>query len=181
MKIKILIATVLAIIVIVALLTLRIPSTNVEETIDITPFRIGRQKKENEMATTPLDPKKNEQTQLDSPVVSNVRGGILPAFAVVRCRWKKINDGTGERTIHFWVRGRGSHVLEWQTWDDYDGDGVWDNWGQTPPKHSEWITFLFPIRHFRDQVSWGGYPGQSRVMVKYWLDGKEFTKTFYLS
>ena len=51
---------------------------------------------------------------------------ILPAIAIVRCRWKTKSYDAGERTIHFWVVGYGHHELEWDTLDDHDGDGDWD-------------------------------------------------------
>jgi len=116
---------------------------------------------------------------LNEPKEGNT-GGILPAFAIVRCRWKKIKDDEGVMTIHFWVRGRGRHVIEWQLWNDYDGDGNWDLWGPDPPVCKKWIALLFPIRHFSDRV-WSDSPGPPKVMVKYWLDGRSFTKTFYLT
>jgi len=180
MKKKILVAGLLAVLMLI------VPLTAVVETINLTISGIEKQKedklpkqKEDKVPTKSIDRTKDEQIRLYDSVKSNDDvAGILPAFAIVRCRWKKIKDDAGERTIHFWIRGRGRHVLEWQTWDDYDGDGNWDLWGPFPPVHKKWIALLFPIRHFRDLVSWRGCPGQSRVMVKYWLDGKSFTKTF---
>ncbi len=103
--------------------------------------------------------------------------GILPAFAVVRCRWKIYDEGEGERTIHFWVFGYGGHELTWDTLDDFDGDGTWDL-GPGTPLHYEWFAFLIPLRHYDDCCYWDGYPGRAKVKVMYTVDDNSNTKTF---
>ena len=108
--------------------------------------------------------------------------GIFPAKVFVWCKWKQHQDrGAGERTIHFLILGFGHHVLEWQTWDDHDGDGDWDWWGPYPPNEREWF-MIFPLRHCTDFSSWSGYiPAEGRkprVKVVYWIDGTRHTATF---
>jgi hypothetical protein len=103
--------------------------------------------------------------------------GILPAVAIVRCKWEITSDSAGERTIHFWIFGFGRHKLLWDTLDDFDGDGIWDL-GPGSPWEYEWIAFFFPLRHFSDWASWSGFPGRAKVKVDYELDGNTFTKTF---
>lgn len=107
---------------------------------------------------------------------------ILPAKVFVWCKWRQHQDrGAGERTIHFLVIGFGHHVLEWQTWDDPNGDGEWDWWGPYPPNEREWFMF-FPLRHCTDFSSWSGYiPAEGckpRVKVVYWIDGIKHTAIF---
>jgi hypothetical protein len=157
-------------------------SIGVDDTIDFASHDsvILKKQKEDEISSDPKDSTNEDKKLLyDEPTIIS-RGGILPAFAIVRCRWKKIKDGDVERTIHFWVRGRGRHVIEWQTWNDYDGDGEWDLWGPDPPVCKKWTALVFPIRHYSDRVSWSGYSGNPKIMIKYWLDGRAFTKTFSL-
>lgn len=127
-------------------------------------------------------PAENEESIIEeSNKISRVKNdGILPAFAFVWCRWNGyINKMTvnAERTIHFLVRGRGHHVLEWQTFDDFDGDGNWDLIDHYTTQ-KEWTCIFLPVRHYTDWAKATGYHGSSRVMVKYWVDGREFTKTF---
>jgi len=102
---------------------------------------------------------------------------ILPAVVLVRCQWKITDDSHGERTIHFWVFGYGSHELEWNTLDDFNGDGTWDL-GPGSPWHYDWTALFFPLRHYDDWAKWGGYSGRAKVKVTYKIDGRSSSKTF---
>jgi len=104
--------------------------------------------------------------------------GGLPVFAIVWCRWSKIHRNIVERKVHFLVRGRGYHKIEWQIYDDFDGDGAWDFKDSYYTKQRSWVGICLPFRHYTDWVQTKGYYGSSKVMVNYWIDGKEFTKTF---
>lgn len=117
-----------------------------------------------------------EYTEYEFIPLSN-SNGILPGFALVRCRWKIYDEGEAERTIHFWVFGWGSHEITWDTLDDHDGDGTWDL-GPGTPWHYEWFAFLFPLRHYDDWCYWDGYPGRAKVKVMYNVDDNSKTKTF---
>jgi len=176
-KKKIVLANFIVIITIITLIFTVMP-TYFDETIDKSVPKINYEKQKE--IITIKDTNSNISSQLyDS--VKNYNGktsGILPAFAIVRCKWKLDKDG-GARTIHFWVRGRGYHEIRWQIWDDHDGDGKWDIWGPDPPRSEEWFGLILPIRHYSSYSSWGGYEGKPNAMVKYWIDGKSFTKTFY--
>ena len=135
-----------------------------EKTPKETPFEI-------------TEPEQNEEIIFQESEKVGEKRGILPAFAIVRSRWKKNEHGDagGVLNIHFWVRGRGRHTIAWQLWRDFDGDGNWDLWGPDTPVCKKWTALVFPIRHFRERV-WSHYEFQPKVLVKYWLDGREFTK-----
>ena len=104
--------------------------------------------------------------------------GILPAFPIVRCKWKVYSNDEAERWVQFWILGWGRHELTWDTLDDHDGDGDWDL-GPGTPWHYEWFALMLPLRYYDDWCYWDGYPGRARVKVSYTVDDNSYTKTFY--
>ena len=104
--------------------------------------------------------------------------GILPAVALVRCKWDIESDSKGKRYVHFWIIGYGSHSIEWDTKDDFDGDGTWDL-GPGSHWHYDWFAFLVPLRHYDEYAGWKGYSGRAKVQVWYKVDDNDAsTKTF---
>jgi|GEM_PF-4775597 len=176
-KKKIILATLLVFITTISLIFTILSSHSDEFFYQSTPE--SNDQKQSDIFTIKDTNKETSSEAYDSVKNHNQKSvSSLPAFAFVRCKWKLDRDG-GARTIHFWVRGRGYHEIRWQIWDDYDGDGKWDSWGPEQPRSEEWTGLIIPIRHYSSYSDWNGYKGKPNVMVKYWMDGKSFTKTFH--
>ena len=101
--------------------------------------------------------------------------GILPAVAIVRCKWERTSNDDAGRTIKFWLLGWGGHILNFHTYDDHDSDGEYET---HQSRHYEWFSLMIPLKSYDNYHSWGGYPGTAKVKVTYTLDGKSATKTF---
>ena len=173
---KILVTFVIIIVALPAILLYFDEINNV--TIQKTKNEIG-EKTPNETPIEITEPEQNEEIIFQEDEKVGKKRGILPAFAIVKSEWKLYEDSdtVGILTIHFWVRGRGRHTIAWQLWRDFDGDGNWDLWGPDTPFCKKWTALVFPIRHFRDILKCRSEV-HPKVLVKYWLDGKAFTKIF---
>jgi hypothetical protein len=171
---KILVTCVIIIVALSAILLYFDETNNV--TIRKTKNEID-EKTPNETPIEITEPEKNEESIFEESEKVGKKRGILPAFAIVKSEWKKISDTVGLLNIRFWVRGRGRHTIAWQLWSDFDGDGEWDLWGPDTPVCKKWTALFFPIRHFRDRLKCRSQV-HPKVLVKYWLDGKAFTKIF---